>query len=54
MFEISESQRYPILTDTTSMLGELHWCLLKSSAVMSSARVRVWEKFSDDRVRKVT
>lgn len=35
MFEITESHRYSILTDTTSMLGELHWYLLRSSKLIS-------------------
>jgi hypothetical protein len=46
MIEISESQRYSIVTDTTSMLGELHWYLLRSSKLMSDERDRVWEDLS--------
>lgn len=46
MFEISASQRSSILTDTTSMLGQLHWYLLKSSKIMSDERDRVWEELS--------
>ena len=46
MFEISASQRSSILTDTASMLGELHWYLLKSSKLMNDERDRVWEELS--------
>ena len=48
MFEISESHRYSILTKTTSMLGELHWYLLRSSKFMSDKRFRVWEESYDE------
>jgi hypothetical protein len=44
MFEISDSQRSSILTDTTSMLGELHWYLLQSSKLMSDKQSRVLEE----------
>lgn len=46
MFEITESQRYSILTDTTAMLAELHWYLLRSSRLMSERRYRALEGFS--------
>ena len=46
MFEISESQRSSIVTDTTSMLGDLHWYLLRSSKLMSDKRSRVLEEHS--------
>jgi hypothetical protein len=46
MFQISESQRYSIVTDATSMLGELHWYLLRSSKLMSDERSRVWDELS--------
>ena len=46
MFEISASQRSSILTDSASMLGELHWYLLRSSKLMSDERNRVWEEFT--------
>jgi hypothetical protein len=46
MFEISDPQRPSILTDTTSMLGELHWYLLRSSKLMSDKRSRVLEEHS--------
>ena len=46
MFEISDPQRSSILTDTTSMLGELHWYLLKSSKLMSDKRSQVLEEHS--------
>jgi hypothetical protein len=47
MFKISVSQRSSILTDTASLLGELHWYLLRSSKLMSDKRDRVWEESSD-------
>jgi hypothetical protein len=47
MFEVSALQRSSILTDTASMLGELHWYLLKSSRLMRDERDRVWEELSD-------
>jgi len=46
MFEISETQRCSIVTDTTLMLGELQWYLLRSSKLMSDKRDRVWEEAS--------
>ena len=46
MFQIPDSKRYSIVTDTTSMLAELHWYLLKSSKLMSDERDRVMEVFS--------
>ena len=47
MVEIPETKRNSILTGTTSMLGQLHWYLLKSSKVMSDERERVWEEISN-------
>jgi hypothetical protein len=44
MCAISASQRSSIMTDTTSMLGELHWYLLRSSKLMSDKRYRIWEE----------
>jgi hypothetical protein len=46
MFEKPELFRYSIVTDTTSMLGELHWYLLRSSKLMSDKQCRVWEEHS--------
>ena len=46
MFETTELQRYSILTDTTAMLAELHWYLLRSSRLMSELRYRSLEGFS--------
>jgi hypothetical protein len=46
MFEIAESRRYCILTDTTSMLAELHWYLLRSSKLMSDVWDRALEEVS--------
>jgi len=46
MFEISASQRSSILTAAASMLGELHWYLLKSSKLMRDERDRIWEEVS--------
>jgi len=43
MFEISTPQRSSILTDAASMLGKLHWYLLRSSKLMSDERERVFE-----------
>ncbi len=46
MFEISDPQRSSILTDTASLLGELHWYLLRSSKLMCDKRSRVLKEHS--------
>ena len=46
MFTVSASQRSSILTETTSMLGELHWYLLRSSKLMSQKRYQMLEEHS--------
>ena len=49
MIQISDSKRYSIVTDTTSMLAELHWYLRRSSRLMSNERNRVvMEVFSSE------
>ncbi|MGH9342813.1 MAG: hypothetical protein ACRD19_03500, partial [Terriglobia bacterium] len=46
MFEISAPQSSFILNGTASMLGELHWYLLRSSKLMGDERDRVLEGLS--------